>query len=318
MKFRILLILGLTLIPTWACSENSEKSLQPVGEEAFEAIRGFYDYDKEIPLDGRIVERKEIDADTEQSSAQVASIRDKILFRGVRGFWVPGHLEIPNGGKAPYPVVLLLHGWSGAKQNWWEDNNYISGGNMRKALLAGGYAVCALDAAAHGDRIAENDYAPVNIYNATDGTARKNYHTLMDILVQTIRDYRRGLDYLETRPDIDTSRIGIVGYSMGGNQAFLLPAVDERVKVIVSCVVPSDVGGWDMAGVATHNFAPRLEGRAVLMCMGKEDGFYTHEKAERIHELIPSEEKSLIWYEAGHKLPVDWVADALSWIEDHL
>lgn len=301
-----------------ATADEAKGILQPVGDEAFEAIRSFYDYDRDIPLDGRIVERREVEADNDQSPAQVASTRDKVLFRGVRGLWVPGYLEIPKGGGTPYPVVLLLHGWSGSKQNWWEDNNYISGGNMRKLLLAKGYAVLALDAAAHGDRIAENDYSPVNIYNATDGPARKNYHALFEILVQTVRDYRRGLDYLATRPEIDSKRIGVIGYSMGGNQTFLLSAVDDRVRVAVSCVTPTDSGEWGKPGVATHHFAARVSGRAVLLCMGKEDGFYTQNQAERILDLIPSSEKRLIWYDAGHKLPPTWTPDALAWMEDHL
>ena len=66
--------------------------------------------------------------------------RLKFVFRGVQGFLVPGYLEFPRAGQKPYPLVLLLHGWSGSKEDWYIDDNYINGGVMRKALLEAGYA----------------------------------------------------------------------------------------------------------------------------------------------------------------------------------
>ena len=65
--------------------------------------------------------------------------REKIVFRGAQGFYVPGYLQLPPNHAGPVPCVLLLHGWSGSKEHFWIDNNYISGGNVRRALLDGGF-----------------------------------------------------------------------------------------------------------------------------------------------------------------------------------
>src|SRR5206468_3804556 len=51
----------------------------------------------------------------------------------------------------------------------------------------------------------------------------------------TVWDLWRLLDYLETRPDIDAKRLGMIGFSMGGIETWLAASVDERVR----CAVPA-------------------------------------------------------------------------------
>src|SRR5439155_1435406 len=43
----------------------------------------------------------------------------------------------------------------------------------------------------------------------------------------------RALDYLETRPEVDRSRIGITGRSGGGAYSWWIAALDDRIKVAV-------------------------------------------------------------------------------------
>lgn len=125
-------------------------AIERLDEEGCRAIAKIYEYDPSVPLEARVVEKAKKDD----------FVREKVVFRGVQGFLVPGYLQLPPTGDGPHPCVLLLHGWSGSKEDWWRDGNYISGGNVRRALLAAGFAVLALDAQCHGDRIAQNDYVP--------------------------------------------------------------------------------------------------------------------------------------------------------------
>ncbi len=48
-----------------------------------------------------------------------------------------------------------------------------------------------------------------------------------------VRDSRRLIDYLETRNEFDTSRLGSMGLSGGGMVAMFTTCVDERIKACV-------------------------------------------------------------------------------------
>jgi dienelactone hydrolase len=290
-----------------ARADEPTSEVETLGDEACRALAHVYDYDATIPLEARIVEKAEKDD----------LAREKIVFRGTGGFLVPAYLQLPAGA-GPYPCVLLLHGWSGSKESWWQDGNYISGGNLRKALLAAGFAVLALDAQCHGDRIAQNDFAPVNHYVDKEMATnpRKGYFTLSDIYIQTIRDYRRAIDYLETRRQIDKRRIGVVGYSMGGTQTFLLTGVEPRIKAAVAVATPADKSKWSL--VAPQNFVRAIADRPFLTIIGKSDELCTADHARELQSLIGSKTKDQVFLDGGHKLPPHYVSHAVGWMQKHL
>ncbi len=214
--------------------------------------------------------------------------------------------------------MLLLHGWSGSKESWWQDGGYISGGDLRRRLVEAGLAVMALDAQCHGDRIAQNDFAPVNHYvdEAAAGNPRKGYFTPSDIYLQTTRDYRRAIDYLETRPEIDKGRIGVIGYSMGGTQTFLLAGVEPRVKAAVSVAAPAERSKW--SPVAPQNFIRAIGSRPFLTIIGRKDEMCPLDHAMARQALFPADTSRQILLDAGHRLPRDYVPPAVAWMREHL
>ena len=228
--------------------------IESLGAEASQAIGRCFDYDITIPLESRVVERIKNEN----------LFREKIVFRGVQGFLVPAYLQLPPAGAGSFPCVLLMHGWSGSKEDWWRDDNYISGGNLRRALLAAGFAVMAIDAQCHGDRIAQNDFAPVNHYVdvSAGSNPHKGYFARTDIYVQTVRDARRAIDYLAARQELDPRRIGVVGYSMGGTQTFLLTGVEPRVRASVAVATPAEKSKYSI--LAPQNFVRRHRRSALF------------------------------------------------------
>jgi dienelactone hydrolase len=278
-----------------------------ISEEAFKARLPFFDYDKTIPLEGRIV--REWDEEK--------TLRQKFVFRGAQGFLVPGMIELPKGEAKPYPLVLLLHGWSGGKENWWEDDNFVNGGILRKTLLEAGFAVMALDAATHGERSNEIDYLHVNFFEDLKAPEKRNYFTFAEISIQTVKDYRRGLDYITQRDDVDADRIGLLGYSMGAMDSFYLISVEPRIKTVVACVPPLINDSYNPTSPVDYTWG--VKDLPLLMLMGRQDDMYDVATVDATYNAyIKGPNTNLIWYDQGHKLTEVYIPDALAWLEQHL
>lgn len=277
--------------------------MKPIHSEAFEVMNHFFSYDKDIPLEARIVDRLD----------EPKYVREKIVFRGTRNSRVPGYLAIPKYADGPYPCVLLLHGISSSKESWWEDDSFTYGGQLTKQLLDLGFAVLTLDAEYHGERLNNNDFESPDVFIFQKGW----FLRARDMIVKSVIEYRRAIDYLFTRDDINTSKIGMIGYSMGGMMTFSMSAVDSRIKASVACVTP--ILKEQNSAMAVHNFAPYIIKQPFLMLMGKEDTRnYTMDEAQQIHDLITNNTKELIFYDSGHKLPYDWINKATEWMKKYL
>ncbi len=221
------LVFCLCALSALAHLEDKQNELKKIliGEEAYQAILQFYQYDKDIPLDSAVVEKVD----------RKEYMREKIVFRGANDYRVPGYLAIPKAGKSPFPCVLQVHGMTLSKSDFWLDDSYHRGNLLTKNLLAEGIAVLALDAQYHGERSLFNDFESTAIMLFQ----QKRINRLREMVVQTIVDYRRAIDYLETRKEINPNRIGVIGNSLGGSMSFVLAGVDSRIKVIIACVSPT-------------------------------------------------------------------------------
>ena len=54
-----------------------------------------------------------------------------------------------------------------------------------------------------------------------------------DHVIDWSKDLGRSIDYLETRPDIDHSKLAYKGFSWGAAMGSVLPAVEDRIKACV-------------------------------------------------------------------------------------
>ena len=81
------------------------------------------------------------------------------------------------------------------------------------------------------------------------------------------KDMRRSIDYLDTRPDIDTAKVAYYGVSWGGYLGGLMPAVEPRFKAVVLLVAGLEYQRAQPE-VEPINFLPRIR-IPVLMLNGR-------------------------------------------------
>src|SRR5262249_32193229 len=104
-------------------------------------------------------------------------------------------------------------------------------------LAKRGIVGVAIDARYHGRRAggmkgaAAYNAAIIRAWKAKTGEKQEH-----PFYYDTCWDLWKTVDYLRTREDIDASRIGMIGFSMGGIETWLAASVDERVKVIVPAI----------------------------------------------------------------------------------
>ena len=149
--------------------------------------------------------------------------------------------------------------------------------------------------------------------NAGDSYAYTEY------LTQVVKDLRRSIDYLETRPDIDSERLAYYGMSWGGYLGSIIPAVEERFGV--SVLVAGGLTGAGRPEVRDLNYVTRVR-TPTLILNGRYDVFFPAETSSQpMLDLLgtPAEHKRLILYETDHIPPrTEYIKETLAWLDKYL
>ena len=147
----------------------------------------------------------------------------------------------PEGAKAKLPAVMHIHG-GGQRANLDEV----------KALVGRGYAALSVNWGGRGMEDAQPGDANTD-WGAVDPTQQNvpGYNSMLPGPKQFFADRehpknnnwylltlgcRRGLTFLEQQPEVDAQRLGIHGFSMGGNLTMYVAGTDARVKAAVPAV----------------------------------------------------------------------------------
>jgi dienelactone hydrolase len=146
---------------------------------------------------------------------------------------------VPDGLTGPAPSVLWLHSSTPDKNQVITPGTYGAADSddesFGEALVKRGYVVMAPDAYWHGERSGTGPAGRFETWREEQESLWK-LHTWLGRTLwgMFVRDDQVALDYLCTRPEVDTTRIGATGMSMGSTRAWWLAALDERVKATVA------------------------------------------------------------------------------------
>ena len=154
---------------------------------------------------------------------------EKIIFESMPGFHVTGSLFIPSKLKGKHPAILYVSGHTELAYKAPKYQHVIIN------LVKKGFVVFAIDPVGQGERFQYFD--PETGKSAVGGpTSEHSYPGLQCFLAgESINKYFiwdgiRAIDYLQTRKEVDSNRIGITGRSGGGTQSVFISAFDERIK----------------------------------------------------------------------------------------
>ncbi|MGF7131702.1 fermentation-respiration switch protein FrsA (DUF1100 family) [Paraburkholderia sp. EB58] len=117
-------------------------------------------------------------------------------------------LFMPDGAAGPRPAISMAHGYAGVREHGLEP--------FARAFAEAGFVVLLHD---HRN------------FGASDGAVRQDVDPW-----RQIADWRRAISYLEERPEVDASRIGVWGTSYAGGHVIVLGATDRRIRAVVSQV----------------------------------------------------------------------------------
>lgn len=140
---------------------------------------------------------------------------------------VPGWFLKPSGGGSKFGVVVILS--SSGKDHLFDDLGLLS------EVTQGNVALCAIDTRASGQLTPRMPSAGPLFYSYGVEMA----YSLVSLVAgtpligQRVWDILRCLDYLGTRPDVDSSRIGVFGSGTKGLEALLGAALDDRIRTVL-------------------------------------------------------------------------------------
>ena len=271
---------------------------------------------------GEYPQKVDLAPDIEYSLPDGDIIRERVIFDSEEYMSVPCHVlykkDMPKDKSNAAMICCNGHGPYGndtvagivsdfGYQGDINQHNYDYGLQMAKA----GYFVIVPELRGFGERKDGHNPFPgrdsCNV-NFNIGALFGKY-----LLMQNIWDIKCTIDYLETRSEVNNSRIGMMGLSYGGTMTTFATAVEERIKAAdIMCYVNPfkefAVRNANFCGVQyvpeiykyfdTHDIAGMIAPRPLLIEMGMFDKcFYIkdtivgYNNVERIYKSAGASDK---------------------------
>ncbi len=206
-------------------SERRRRLLELLGELPQAAGPVHADVMETVEYDGFVLERLTLRLNEEEAA--------------------PAYYARPAGSTGKHPVIVFNHSHGGIHEIGKDEllldtgKGYLQSPSYAAFLTSLGYSVLCFDAWGFGERStrSESEIFKEMLWNGKVMWGMMVYDSI------------RAIDYLYTRDDVDTERIGTIGISMGGTMAWWLAALDERVGF---CVDMCSLADYD-ALIATRS-----------------------------------------------------------------
>jgi len=273
--------------------ETDFSKVKPVEDNIFTIYKNQFLYDK-TDLNEKVEEKDDSNDDW---------TIEKITFNSAYGKErVIAYLYLPKNSLPPFQTLIFF---PGAYAPWTKDLVKCTETTwLIDYFLKGGRAVMCPVYKGTFERI--DDQEPVVLGG----------RQLTDWIIKWVKDFSRSVDYLETRQDIDTGKLGYYGSSLGGAMGAIIPALEERLKVNILIVGGLTDRSPDIDMVS---FASRIK-IPTLMLNGKYDYTFPYEKSVLpFFNILGTPKKNLILYDTDHYIPRnEMIKEVLNWCDNYL
>jgi hypothetical protein len=300
------LSLLLSLAPLLAAAQSAEPR--------FSDLLRKFEYDPSLPFDIR---------ENKVEVREGVSVHD-LSYASPRGGRVPAYLVVPPG-KGPFAAILYGH-WMMPGSPLRNRGEFLE---EAIALARAGAIGLLIDAPMVRPGYVE-DKDPLGPSSANDAA-------------QQVVDFRRGIDLLLSRGDVDPRRVAYVGHSFDAKIGAMLAGIDKRISSFVLMA-----GGYDDRYYAMHAVTPEMErlrkqygpakllayfeqypwddpGRfaghvapsAVFLQYGRKDAPIPEDIAQHDAGLFNGPRK-VVFYDAGHELDAAARRERAEWLAERL
>jgi serine/threonine protein kinase/formylglycine-generating enzyme required for sulfatase activity/cephalosporin-C deacetylase-like acetyl esterase len=276
----------------------------PVSDQIFEVYRSQFDYDK-----------KELEAEVESRDDSLDDrVVEKVTFTAAYGSErVIAFLFLPKKEVQPFQTVIFFPG--SPSSIWTNTSKDLVGLSFIDFFVKSGRAVVY--------PIYKGTYE-----RNTDGCngdvawpAEEHQYIYTDYLIKWTKDFKRTIDYLETRSDIDATKIAYYGWSWGGQLGAVIPAIETRLKASILYLGGMVNDGYQRLEADEFNYVSHVK-VPTLMLNGKYDMVFPYETTVKpMYDYMgtPEEHKVLKLYDTDHYIPrSELIRESLAWLDKYL
>jgi len=270
---------------------------KPVSDDVFQAYKTMYAYDR-TPLNPKT---EGIVEDT------AAWTKEKITIdAGYEGQRLPMYLFLPKNVHPPFQTVLFF---PSARVEFMTNSQNLGDMQFVDYAIKSGRALLYPIYQGTYERVAPKQARPGDIED-------------LQLVIQRSKEVRRSVDYLATRPEIDTSQLAYLGVSMGTAYGVIFTALEDRFRTVVF------LDGGFFLGPARRgrdqvDFAPRIT-KPVLMVNGKYDSTFSPQRSqEPLLRMLgtPAADKRRVALDTPHDISQQKDAlskEVLAWLDKYL
>ena len=278
---------------------------KPVSDEIFKIYKEQFSYDPH-----------ELNAIVEEREERPQYVKEKVSFDApYASERMIALLFLPRNATPPYQAVIFF---PGSTATWYDSSEIIADSRDRDYvdfIVANGRAF--VWPIYKGTYERKKDFTDSRSLHVGDES-----HRYVEYLIQVVNDFKRSIDYLESREDIDSKRLAFVGVSWGGRMGNIIPAVEQRLGASILVLGGLPDGLKRRPEVDEINYVTRVK-VPTLMLNGKYDvhAFPYATAVKPMYELLgtPEQDKRVVVCDTDHYIPRNQlVKEALGWLDKYL